>query len=124
MAAPGAEASVEVELHIAGGAIVKWTLTPEWLRTVQPGGAFVASEDSQGGLRQAAVAALDWLFDPKLRGEHIEVLDGDGAYWIIESSAVIAVRLVDPELEVGGARNHAGFLFPPILATKPARRAW
>ncbi len=115
MARSEGDPSLKVELHLASGAIVKWTLTPEWLRTVHPRASSAVTGTDRDGFREAATNALDWLFDPKVRGDHIEVVDAEGAYWMIEGSAVIAVRLVDPQPAAGGARTQVGFLFPPTL---------
>jgi hypothetical protein len=87
----------QVDFYLAGGAIVRFTLSEETL-TQHPHPAIRATA-TRGGREGLAAAAAFWLeatFDRKKASDATSIIDDEGAWWLIAPAAVLAIRLFDP----------------------------
>lgn len=101
----------QVEIHIAGGAVVRFALTEERLRQHRhPGIKALTQEGTRDAMRAAAREWLEGIFNPAKMEEPVHVIDDEGALWIIAGNAVIAVRMFDPEATKSSQR--VGFVSP------------
>jgi hypothetical protein len=99
----------EIELRIASGDVVSWEMTGDWLRGQRhPAVAYDAAQGREGEY-VAAIRTLRSIFDNRKKDESVEVTDKHGDFWIIQGSAVVAVRLHDL---TGGAKHPVGFSVP------------
>ena len=99
----------QVEFHIAGGAIIRFTLTEEALRQhPRPAVRAMATNEGRAGLGAAAAFWLESAFDPKKAAETTTIVDDDGAWWVIAPSALLAIRLFDPTAAT--PPKHVGFV--------------
>jgi hypothetical protein len=87
----------QVEIHIAGGAIVRFKLNEETIRdNPHPWVRARSAAGGRDGLAAGAVRWFEFIFDPKKADDTTHVVDDEGALWIIAGSAVLAVRFFDP----------------------------
>jgi hypothetical protein len=87
----------QIEVHIAGGAIIRFKLHEETIRAhPHPWVKARAAAGGREGLGAGAVRWFEFMFDPKKADETTQIIDDDGALWIVAGPAVLAVRLFDP----------------------------
>lgn len=73
-------------------------------------GRVLVQEGTRPALWAAAREWHEWIFDPEKAAESVHVFDEDGALSIISGTAVLAVRMIDPEAAKGSQR--VGFVLP------------
>jgi hypothetical protein len=92
-----AEPGFEIEIHVAGGQVVRFELEPDYVRRHRHATVVHAvAENGRSGLWTSAVDVLRYIFDrAKDKAGPIEVVDENGDFWIISPAAVSAVRVRD-----------------------------
>jgi hypothetical protein len=101
----------QVEFHIAGGAIIHFTLLEETLHNhSHPAIRAAAAQGGRDGLVSAAAFWLESTFDRKKANDPTTIVDNEGAWWLIAPSAVLAIRLFDPTAVTPPTR--VGFVVP------------
>ena len=101
----------QVEFHIAGGAVVRFTLSEEAIRQHRhPAVRAMATNEGRDGVRAAAAYWLEFTFNPKKATEPTTIIDDQGAWWMVAPSAVMAVRLFDPTAAT--PPKQVGFVIP------------
>ncbi len=110
-----ADAPFQMELHLGGGTIVAFEIAEEDITEHRHPRIKAAADGTREGFRRGAVTIVNAMLD-KNDKTPIEVIDHDGAFWIIPTRNVLAARFLDTTLAKG--QTPVGFSLGNLVPTE------